>query len=93
MSITPKNLLAHEWIGLQVSVKFSTDPSATGLVGIVRDETRNTLILEARKRLVSVPKFSAQFIATLPTGETVSVDGRLLRHRPEDRVKKGLTKW
>ena len=93
MSITPKNLLSHEWIGLQVSVKFSPDPSVTGLVGIIRDETRNTLILEARRRLVSVPKFNAQFIATLPTGETVPVDGRLLRHRPEDRVKKGLTKW
>ena len=93
MPITPRNLLAHEWIGLQVSVEISRDPGVTGLNGIVRDETRNTLLLEARNRLVSVPKSNVQFVATLPTGETVSVDGLLLRHRPEDRVKKGLAKW
>jgi ribonuclease P protein subunit POP4 len=93
MPITPQNLLAHEWIGLQVSVKASPDPGITGLIGIIRDETRNTLLLEARNRLVSVPKSNAQFVATLSTGETICVDGRLLRHRPEDRVKKGLAKW
>ncbi len=93
MPITPQNLLAHEWIGLKVSVKVSPDPGVKGLIGIVRNETRNTLLIEARNRLVSVPKPNAQFVATLPTGETVSVDGRLLRHRPEDRVKKGLAKW
>jgi ribonuclease P protein subunit POP4 len=93
MPMTPQNLLAHEWIGLQVSVKASPDPGTTGLIGIVRDETRNTLVLEARNRLVSVPKSNAQFVAILSTGEAVSVDGRLLRHRPEDRVKRGLAKW
>jgi ribonuclease P protein subunit POP4 len=85
--------LAHEWIGLQVTIKAFPDPGLTGLLGIVRDETRNTLVIEAQKRLVKVPKASAQFIATLPTGETVLVEGPLLLHRPEDRVKKGLTKW
>jgi ribonuclease P protein subunit POP4 len=93
MPITQQNLLAHEWIGLKVSVKFSPDPSVTGILGIVRDETRNTLIIEARNRLVSLPKSNAQFDATLPTGEMVQVEGTLLRHRPEDRVKKGLAKW
>jgi ribonuclease P protein subunit POP4 len=93
MPITQQNLLAHEWIGLEVSVRASPDPGVTGLLGTVRDETRNTFLIEARNRLVSVPKSKAQFVATLPTGEIVCVDGRLLRHRPEDRVKKGLVKW
>jgi ribonuclease P protein subunit POP4 len=93
MPITPQNLLAHEWIGLQVLVKVSPDPGVSGLLGIVRDETRNTVLIEARNRLVNVPKSTAQFVATLTTGETVSVDGRLLKHRPEDRVKRGLGKW
>jgi len=93
MPITRQNLLSHEWIGLKLLVKFSPDPSITGILGIVRDETRNTLLIEARNRLVSVPKSNAQFDATLPTGEMVQVEGSLLRHRPEDRVKKGLTKW
>jgi len=86
-------LLAHEWIGLKVFVRFSPDPSLTGILGVVRDETRNTLLIEARNRLVSVPKSKAQFDATLPTDEMVQVEGTLLRHRPEDRVKKGLAKW
>lgn len=93
MPITPQNLLAHEWIGLAVSVNASLDPGLTGLVGVVMDETKNTLLIEARNRLVSVPKSNSKFVTALPTGESVSVDGRLLRHRPEDRVKKGLTKW
>jgi ribonuclease P protein subunit POP4 len=93
MPITSQNILAHEWIGLQVIVKASPDPGLSGLVGIVRDETRNTLLIEARNHLVTVPKLNTQFIATLPTGEAVPVEGPLLKHRPEDRVKKGLAKW
>ena len=93
MPITPQNIIAHEWIGLQVTVRASPDPGLSGLVGIVRDETRNTLLIEARNHLVTVPKLNTQFIATLPTGEAVPVEGSLLKHRPEDRVKKGLAKW
>ena len=93
MPITSQNILAHEWIGLQVTVKASPDPGLTSLTVIVRDETRNTLVIEARNHLVTVPKINSQFIATLPTGEAVPVEGPLLRHRPEDRVKKGLAKW
>ncbi len=93
MPITSQNILAHEWIGLQVTVKASPDPGLSGLVGIVRDETRNTLLIEARNHLVTVPKLNTQFVATLPTGEAVRVEGPLLKHRPEDRVKRGLAKW
>lgn len=93
MPMTPQNILAHEWIGLQVTVKASPDPGLSGLVGIVRDETRNTLLLEAQKHLVMVPKLKTKFVATLPTGEAVPVEGLLLQHRSEDRVKKGFAKW
>ena len=93
MPITAQNILAHEWIGLQVAVKSSPDPGLSGLVGIVRDETRNALLIEARNRLLMVPKLKTRFIATLPTGEAVLVDSPLLRHRSEDRVKKGFAKW
>lgn len=93
MPITPQNILAHEWIRLQVTVQASPDPGLKGLLGIVKDETRNTLLIEARNRLVRVPKAHALFLATLPTGETVPVQGPLLQYRPEDRVKKGLVKW
>jgi len=93
MPITPQNILAHEWIGLHVKVQACPDPRLKGLLGIVRDETRNTLLIEARNRLVRVPKDNALFVATLPTGETIPVQGPALKYRPEDRVKKGLAKW
>ena len=93
MPITRQNVLAHELIGLQITVQASPDPGLNGFIGIVRDETRNTLLIEARNRLVRVPKSNALFVATLPTGESVPVQGPLLKHRPEDRVKKGLAKW
>jgi ribonuclease P protein subunit POP4 len=93
MPITPQNILAHEWIGLKVMVQECPDPGLKGLLGIVRDESKNTFLIEARDRLMRVPKAHALFIATLPTGETVPVQGPLLKYRPEDRVKKGLAKW
>jgi RNase P/RNase MRP subunit p29 len=93
MPITPQNILAHEWIGLEVAVQASPDPGLKGLVGIVRDETRNTLLIEARNRLLRVPKAQAVLIATLPTREAAPVKGSLLQYRPEDRVKKGLARW
>src|SRR5438034_719806 len=58
-----------------------------------RDETRNTLLIEARNRLVRVPKDNTLFVATLPTGEIIPVQGPALKYRPEDRVKKGLARW
>jgi len=42
---------------------------------------------------VRVPKDNALFVATLPTGEIIPVQGPALKYRPEDRVKKGLAKW
>ena len=93
MPITPQNILAHEWIGLQIIVKSCPDPGLSGLAGTVRDETRNTLLIDTQNHLVTVPKLKTQFIATLPTGEDILVEGPFLRHRPEDRVKRGFSKW
>ncbi len=93
MPITAENILAHEWIGLQVTVKETTDPKMRGLSGPIRNETRNTLAIEDNGRMVTISKPHTIFLTTLPTGQAVIVDGDLLRHRPEDRVKKGLTRW
>ena len=91
--MTKQNLLAHEWIGLKVTVEGSPDPSLRKLSGQVRDETKNTLLIETEAGRVQVAKTQTKLTTVLPTGETVSVDGDLLRHRPEDRIKKRLNKW
>ena len=93
MPITSENILAHEWIGLRVSIVNSSNPQLRGVSGIVRDETRNTLTIETNIRMVTVPKSLTTLVSTLPANGTVKVEGKDLRHRPEDRVKKGVGKW
>lgn len=93
MPISKENLLAHEWIGLQVTIDRSPDPSQRAISGRVLDETKNTLTIQTPTRRLVVPKSDTKLTATLPTGESLSVDGDLLRLRPEDRIKKRLNKW
>ncbi len=93
MTINNDTILAHEWIGLQVTIVESSDPSHRGLEGIVRDETKNTVRIETRGRLLTIPKTGTTFLTTLPTGVKLAIPGSKTRFRPEDRVKKGLAKW
>ena len=93
MPITPQNILAHEWIGLTITIKEAADRKLNGLSGVVRDETRNTFQIQTKENVLQVVKDKTTFLATLPSMETVLVQGGVLRHRSEDRVKKGLAKW
>jgi len=80
------NLRKHELIGLAVVVSQSTDPSLVGLHGVVRDETRNTLLVETGKGEKRVPKHGTAFTFEVQGG--VRVEGDDLLFRPEDRIKK-----
>ena len=93
MPITPKNLVRHELIGLDVKIAESTDKTQKGLKGIVTDETYNTIKIESGGKEKTIPKKNTIFIFTLPNGVKVQVDGKLLISRPEDRIKKKLPKW
>jgi len=46
MAITPKDLVRHELIGLEVEIAESTNKSQAGLKGVVTDETRQTLTID-----------------------------------------------
>ena len=91
--LTPKNLVHHELIGLECRVADSLNKKIIGLEGKVTDETRNTVTLEAGGKEKSFVKEQCTFSFTLPSGEKVRVDGRVLVGRPEDRIKKRLGKW
>ena len=94
MAITPKNLVRHELIGLEVKIKNSTDPTLKGKKGKVVDETYNMLKIEEEEgKEISVPKKNCVFIFKLPSGLKVEVDGKILVGRPEDRIKKKFKKW
>ncbi len=93
MTITDSNIVAHELIGLRVSVSASSDPTKIGLTGIVRNETRNTLTVQVRERFLCIPKTSSSLSFELPNGKTITIEGSNLHFRPEDRVKRSLAHW
>jgi len=86
--ITKDNVMLHELIGLGVEVVRSTDRKMAGMKGEVVDETRNTLVIEKGGVEKRLPKATSIFRFTLPNGEKVDVDGRLIAVAPEDRTKK-----
>jgi ribonuclease P protein subunit POP4 len=81
-------ILMGELIGRRAEVVSSTRRELEGLEGLVVDETLNTLVLEAGGRERRVPKAQCVF-----RFGGVTVDGRQLLFRPEDRIKKHWRKW
>ena len=81
--ITKQNILCHEMIGLGVSAKMK----GGNLSGKVIGETKNTFSLElGNGREKTAPKKNAVFEFSLGD-EKVSVDGKKIMHRPENRLK------
>jgi ribonuclease P protein subunit POP4 len=90
MPITPENLPRHELIGLHAEVVKSTDSSQEGIQGEVEDETRDTLTIDGKQ----VEKKNCTFLFTLPEGEEVELEGKVIAKRPEDRIDMKLPdKW
>ncbi|MFQ5801140.1 MAG: ribonuclease P protein component 1 [Candidatus Hydrothermarchaeales archaeon] len=85
--ITPRNLVRHELIGLDVEVADSTDPTLKGIKGRIIDETRNMLAIEASGKRKRVPKGICKFRFRVKD-VLVEVDGRVIVGRPQDRIKK-----
>ncbi|MFZ8830279.1 MAG: ribonuclease P protein component 1 [Candidatus Aenigmatarchaeota archaeon] len=91
--ITEKNLVRHELIGLEVEVKKSTNKTQIGIKGRVVDETYNMLVIDTGEKEKKVEKKSCVFVFKLPNGKKVEVEGWVLVGRPEDRIKKKLSKF
>ena len=90
--ITSKNLVHHEFIGLNVHA-VSKNNKSLDLKGTVIDETKNTIKIEGIDNSEKViPKNGTMFIFEIPDGEKVEVDGNILSIRPEDRIKKRFKK-
>ena len=79
------NLTKHEIIGLGVRIDSSTDPTLSGRKGVIVDESRDMLVIESDGREIRVAKETV----TLAFDEYgFMIDGRKIRYRPEDRIKK-----
>jgi len=91
--ITPKNLIKHELIGLEVEVADSTNKFQVGVKGLVVDETKNTLIIEAEKGMKKIQKKGSTFIFKISNEKKVKVNGNKIAVRPEERLKLKVKKW
>ncbi|UCD02709.1 MAG: ribonuclease P protein component 1 [Candidatus Aenigmatarchaeota archaeon] len=92
--ITPENIVRHELIGLKAKVTSSTDQDNVGAEGRVVDESRNMLVIETKLGEKNFVKEQNIFSFYLPRSRKwVSVDGKIIVARPEDRIKKKFDKW
>lgn len=84
--IAPRNILRHEFIGLDVLVVAAKNPHYLGICGRVIDETRNTLLIRTPCGDKRVPKPFTRFRFTLDEGVKVEIDGSALVTTPEKRI-------
>ncbi len=93
-NVTPRSLIHHELIGLEVEIISSNDPTHKGVIGRILDETRNTLLIETRSRRgVRIPKDISTFLFKIPDGRKVLVEGHIIVGRSEDRLKMRERLW
>ncbi|PSP87985.1 ribonuclease P [Halobacteriales archaeon QS_4_66_20] len=94
MALTAETLVRHELVGLDVRVVSASNPDVIGVSGEVVTETTRTLGIETDGQVSHVPKESATFEWTLPSGEVVRTAGERLLARPARRTEQtGDSRW
>ena len=89
---TPKNILMHEFIGLQCKVVESKNKYYAGIEGKIVDESMKTITMKTNQNRKVIMKKNTIFRMDLGK-EIVDIDGNFIIARPEDRIKKRLKKW
>jgi len=91
LRITGKNIAKHELIGLPVKVVRYSNRLLENVEGRVWWESKNMLWIKREdRRVVKVFKAGGIFLFRLPDNTWVKVNGELINHRPEDRVKEAF---
>ncbi|PSP62252.1 MAG: ribonuclease P [Halobacteriales archaeon SW_8_66_22] len=94
MALTAETLVRHELVGLDVRVVSASNPDVIDVSGEVVTETTRTLGIETDGQVSHVPKESATFEWTLPSGEVVRTAGERLLARPARRTEQtGDSRW
>ena len=94
MALTAETLVRHELVGIDVRVVSASNPDSIGIEGEVVTETTRTLGIETDGQVSHVPKESATFEWTLPSGEHVETAGERLIARPARRTEQtGDSRW
>ena len=94
MALTAETLVRHELVGIDVRVVSASNPDSIGIEGEVVTETTRTLGIKTGGQVSHVPKESATFEWTLPSGEVVRTAGERLIARPARRTEQtGDSRW
>ncbi|MDC0161468.1 MAG: hypothetical protein BEU03_02575 [Marine Group III euryarchaeote CG-Epi6] len=72
-----------EFMGEQVTVSEHSDPSISGISGIIIDETRETITIHSDGKNKMVSKRPGKFLFS--NGELI---GNKIAYRSQDRIKK-----
>jgi len=92
--MSQSSIINQELIGLNVRIAQSSDPSLVRRAGRIIDESKEMFTLLDRQKEFTVAKTNCVFDFELLSGETIRIDGRLLRGKSEDRLKKRLNgRW
>ena len=92
MEINSRNVIRHELIGLEVKVKDSNHSALRNIRGLIIDETMNMLTIQRGDKKMSIPKSTSQLSFVLK-GRELTVDGKALVGRPEERIKAKKRIW
>jgi RNase P/RNase MRP subunit p29 len=79
------NIYNSTWIGEQLTVVASPDSSLLGRIGVVLDESRETITILEESNEISLGKLSIDFKIG---NSDVVINGARVGQRPEDRINK-----
>lgn len=87
-----KDILRHELIGLQCKVADAKNKCSAGIEGKIIDETMKTVKIITGEGTKVIPKKGTVLRVRLGS-QSVDIEGDHLIGRPEDRIKKKISKW
>ena len=86
MTMTPKNVLQHELIGLFARIVESPDPTLHGISGTIVFETKNMISIRKDSVVRQAAKRVAKKIELQTHSGACFISGSALIGRPEDRI-------
>jgi RNase P/RNase MRP subunit p29 len=79
-----KKLAFDEFIGKEIKIIESDNPSLVGIDGVVEDETKNIITVKTRKNGEKKKLLKSQIIFTI---ENQKIFGKEILKSPEERIK------
>jgi ribonuclease P protein subunit POP4 len=87
VTVTPENILYHELVGLQATIRTASDRTLEGASGRIVSETRNTITIETTSsKSISFAKKIADKIQVETDSGVCFISGSSLIGKPEDRL-------